>query len=205
MLSTTEKYLIESIKEGDRKAFEYLFRIYYADLCKYAGNLVPNENIAEDMVMDIFVKLWEAENKLLVKTSLAGYLFTSVHNHCLNYLTRNHKRFTELKAETIEKLNAIIPLTDNSDLFDGIDLKELSQRIEKSVNLLPQECKKIFLMSRSDELPNKEIAARLGISENTVKVQIYRALKKMRTLLKDYLTGTNIFLLLLIHLFFTNL
>jgi DNA-binding CsgD family transcriptional regulator len=60
-------------------------------------------------------------------------------------------------------------------------------------------------MSRSDELPNKEIAARLGISENTVKVQIYRALKKMRTLLKDYLTGTNIFLLLLIHLFFTNL
>jgi len=187
MLSETEKYLIESIKEGDRKAFEYLFKFYYSDLCKYAGNLVLDETIAEDMVMDVFVKLWEAEDKLSINTSLNGYLFTSVHNNCINYLTRKHKRFTELKPETIQKLNALVPVTEDSGSVDNIDLIILSRRIEKCVGLLPDECRKIFLMSRTEDLANKEIAAKLGISENTVKVQIYRALKKLKVLLKDYI------------------
>jgi RNA polymerase sigma-70 factor (ECF subfamily) len=188
MLSATDKYLIESIKEGDRKAFEYLFKIYYADLCKFSSNLVQNETIAEDLVMDIFVKLWEAEDKLSINTSIAGYLFTSVHNHCLNYLTRKHKRFTELNTDTVDKLNELIPVGDNTGIIEGIDLADLSQKIEKCFDILPDECKKIFLMSRIDELTNKEIATKLGISENTVKVQIYRALKKIKLLLRDYLS-----------------
>jgi RNA polymerase sigma-70 factor (ECF subfamily) len=189
MLSATDKYLIGSIKDGDRKAFEWLFKIYYSDLCKYAANLVLNETIAEDLVMDIFVKLWEAEDKLSINTSLSGYLFTSVHNHCLNYLTRKHRRFTELNTETVDKLNKLIPAGDNAGVSEGIDVVVLSRKIEKCIDELPDESKKIFLMSRTEELPNKEIAARLGISENTVKVQIYRALKKMKTFLKDYLHG----------------
>ncbi len=190
MLSATDKYLIDSIKDGDRKAFECLFKIYYSDLCKYAGNLVLNETVAEDLVMDIFVKIWEAEDKLSINSSLSGYLFTSVHNHCLNYLTRKHKRFTELNPETVARLNQLIPPVDNFGLMERIDLITLGEKIKMCVDLLPDECKKIFIMSRTEELPNKEIAAKLGISENTVKVQIYRALKKMKVLLKDYLPGT---------------
>lgn len=187
MLSETEKYLIDSIKEGDGKAFEYLFKIFYSDLCKYARNLVLNESVAEDMVMDVFVKLWESEEKLSIDTSLCGYLFTSVHNRCLNYLTRKRKRFAELKPETIERLNTLIPVTGDSGLIDNIDLVTLSQRIEKGIDLLPEECRKIFYMSRIEDMTNKEIAEKLGISENTVKVQIYRALKKLKVFLKDYI------------------
>jgi len=187
MLSATDKYLIESVKDGDRKAFEYLFKIYFPDLCKCAANIVQSETIAEDLVMDIFVKLWEAGEKFSINTSLSGYLFTSVRNSSLNYLTRKHKRFTELNPETINKLNNLIPASDISGVSEGIDLALLSGKIEKCIEQLPEESKKIFIMSRTEELPNKEIAVRLGISENTVKVQIYRALKKMKIILKDYL------------------
>jgi RNA polymerase sigma-70 factor (ECF subfamily) len=187
MLTTSEKYLIELIKKGDRNAFEFLFNNYYSDLCKYATSVVLNEATAEDLVMDVFVKIWEAESKLEITLSLSGYLFTSVHNHCINYLTRKHKRFSELNPKTIDRLNTLITSPDISAPLERISMAELSQQIEKCIELLPEECRNIFLMSRIDELPYKVIANRLGISENTVKVQIYRALKKLKIFLKDFL------------------
>jgi len=188
MLTNSEKYLIELIKKGDQNAFEFLFKSYYSDLCNYATKIVLNEATAEDLVMDIFVKIWEVESRLEITSSLSGYLFKSVHNHCINYLTRKYKRFSELNPKTIEKLDKLIPCCDISPL-DRINLTELSQRIAECIELLPPECKNIFLMSRIDELPNKEIANKLGISENTVKVQIYRALKKLKMHLKGFFVG----------------
>lgn len=187
MLSLSEQYLIESIKKGDQKSFEFLFKSYYSDLCKYARNIVHNETTAEDLVMDIFVKIWEAESKLGISSSLSGYLYQSVHNHCLNYLTRRHKQFSELNAETIKLLNTLISPDASFDPSEGINLAELSNRIEQSIEHLPEGCRKIFILSRTEELSHKEIAQRLGISENTVKVQIYRALIKLRILLKEFL------------------
>jgi RNA polymerase sigma-70 factor (ECF subfamily) len=187
MLSLSEQYLMESIKKGDQKSFEFLFKSYYSNLCKYARNIVHNETTAEDLVMDIFVKIWEAESKLVISSSLSGYLYQSVHNHCLNYLTRRHKRFSELNAETIERINVLIPSDASIDPLEGINLAELSNRIEQSIEHLPEGCRKIFILSRTEELSHKEIAMQLGISENTVKVQIYRALVKLHALLKEFL------------------
>ena len=189
MLSLAEHYLAASIKKGDQKSFELLFKSYYPGLCKYARNIVHNESTAEDLVMDIFVGIWESPDKFIVSTSISGYLFQSVHNHCLNYLTRKHKQFTELSAETIEQLNALMPPDVSADPLGSIDMLELIDRIEKSIEHLPEECRKIFILSRTEELSHKEIAVQLGISENTVKVQIYRALLKMHVLLKEFLPG----------------
>jgi len=187
MLTLTERYLIELIRNGDQKAFKFLFTHYYSDLCRYAKNIVSNETLAEDIVMDVFVKVWEAEKILCISTSISGYLFTSVHNHCINYLTRKHKRFTELDQSTIEKLNKMIPENGAPTPLDSLNISELAAVIEQSIKSLPEECRKIFIMSRNEGLSNKEIASLLGISENTVKVQIYRALKKLRVLLTDFL------------------
>ena len=187
MLSLSEQYLIESIKKGDQKSFEFLFKSYYSDLCKYARSIVHNETTAEDLVMDIFVKIWEAESKLGISSSLSSYLYQSVHNHCLNYLTRKHKRFSELNSETIERLNALMPTDASFDPLEVMNMDELSNRIEQSIEHLPEGCRKIFILSRAEELSHKEIAQRLGISENTVKVHIYRALIKLRILLKEFL------------------
>jgi RNA polymerase sigma-70 factor, ECF subfamily len=189
MLNLAEHYLIESIKKGDQKSFEFLFRSYYSKLCKHARSIVQNEETAEDLVMDVFAKIWEEESLLAATSSISGYLFRSVHNQCLNYLTRKHKRFSELNAETIEQLNALILPYDLFDPFESVNIEELSLRIEQSIDKLPEESRKIFIMSRKEELSHKEIAKQLGLSENTVKVQIYRALIKLRVLLKEYLPG----------------
>ena len=189
MLSLAENFLIESIKKGDQKSFEFLFKSYYSGLCKYARNIVNNEATAEDLVMDIFVKLWEAPDKLVISTSVSGYLYQSVHNHCLNYITRKHKKFSELNAETVDQLNALIQPDSSADPFMDINMVELTGRITQSIEQLPAECRKVFVLSRTEELSHKEIALNLGISENTVKVQIYRALIKMHILLKEFLPG----------------
>lgn len=186
MLNLAEHYLVESIKKGDQKSFEFLFKSYYSNLCKYARNIVHNEATSEDLVMDVFVKLWEAESKLVISSSLSGYLYQSVHNHCLNYLTRKHKRFSELNSETIERLNDLIPTDATSDPLELMNIDELTARVKQSIEHLPEGCRKVFILSRTEELSHKEIARQLGISENTVKVQVYRALIKLHILLKEY-------------------
>jgi RNA polymerase sigma-70 factor (ECF subfamily) len=140
--------------------------------------------------MDVFVKIWEGGSFLMISSSISGYLYQSVHNCCLNYLTRKHKQFSELNFETIERLNALIPFNGPVDPFESINIAELSNRLEQSIEHLPEACRKIFILSRTEDLSHKEIAEQLGISENTVKVQIYRALIKLRILLKEYLPSS---------------
>jgi RNA polymerase sigma-70 factor, ECF subfamily len=187
MLTVAENFLIESIRKGDRKSYEFLFRNYYSNLCKYARNIVHNDATAEDLVMDVFVRIWEDISSITISSSISGYLYQSVHNHCLNYLTRKHKQFSELNSETIGKLNALMPPDLAADPFDGLKMKELRNRLDKSIEDLPEACREIFKLSRTEELSHKEIANQLGISENTVKVQIYRALAKIRVYLREYL------------------
>ena len=187
MLSLAEHYLIESIKQGDQKSFEFLFKSFYSSLCKYARNIVHNETTAEDMVMDVFVKIWEAPEKLVISTSISGYLYLCIHNHCINFLTRKHRQFEELNPDTIKQLHMLMPPDSSADPLMGINIVELTGRIDQSIEQLPVECRKIFILSRKEELSHKEIALQLGISENTVKVQIYRALIKLHVLLKEFL------------------
>lgn len=186
MLSPGDIFIIDAIKRRDKKAFEYLFKYYYQDLCRYARKLVRNDSVAEDLVMDVFSRIWESESKLNLNTSVSGYLFQSVHNQCINHITRTQKRFPGLDNETKDKLFSLLE-EKGPDPLDSINFTELNLRIERSIDLLPEECRKIFIMSRREEMAHKEIAINLGISENTVKVQIYRALKKLRTLLKEFL------------------
>jgi RNA polymerase sigma-70 factor (ECF subfamily) len=189
MLNLSEQYLVESIKNGDQKSFEFLFKSFYNNLCKYARNIVHNETTSEDLVMDIFVRIWESPDKFVISTSISGYLYQCVHNHCINYMTRKHTQFSELNAETIEKLNLLMTPDASADPLRDISIAELANIIEQSIKHLPDACRKIFILSRTEELSYKEIAMKLGISENTVKVQIYRALVKLHVLLKEFLPG----------------
>jgi len=189
MLSQSDTYIIESVKQGDQRAFRFLFDNNYALLCRYAMKMVHSQETAEDIVMDIFAKLWETGAGLDITSSLQGYLYRSVHNACLNYLTRTHKRFTELSTETIEKLDKAVNPLEMYSIPESLSMSELSQAIERCMEKLPEECRKIFLMSRFEDLPHKEIAVHLGISENTVKVQIYRALKKLKVMFGEHPYG----------------
>jgi RNA polymerase sigma-70 factor, ECF subfamily len=179
MLTSAEQFLIESIKNGDKKAFGFLFSKYYSSLWKYARNLVKNDATAEDLVMDLFVKFWETAPKLNFTSSLSGYLFKSLHNHCINYLTRDHIKFPDLNQEVIRNLEVTIPDDKSDDLLEGITNDELFNKIEVAVAKLPEACQRIFIMSRFEDLSHDEISNRLNISKNTIKVQICRALHKI--------------------------
>ncbi len=183
-----EQELIKSISKENKKGFEILFRTYYKRMCAYALTFVSQADIAEDIVEDVFIKLWEKRATLNFTGSVSSYLFRSVKNSCINYLTREKNRKQTVSENEINLLNLKInyPVSDNYPLLDLIG-KELEEKIKEEIDKLPAQCKEVFNLSRFEELSHQEIADKLGISKNTVKVHMYRALSKLRVGLKPYL------------------
>jgi RNA polymerase sigma-70 factor, ECF subfamily len=187
MLTETEKYLISAIQKGDCQAFEALFISYYSDLCSFARKYVYTDENAEDLVSDLFVKIWEQPSLLAANVSLSGYMYRTVYNSCINYITRVHSKFRNLDPVTVNKLKELIRSDSEDSPETGLMAVELDEAIKKAIGQLPAQCGKIFLMSREEGLSHREIAHKLNISENTVKVQVYNALLKLKEALIEFL------------------
>ena len=172
--------MIKKLKNGDVEAFEYIFKNYFPGLCIYAKKYVPDTGIAEELVQDIFLKLWESRSTIEFHTSLKSYLFRSVHNSALNFLKH-------LRVEDKHKAYLKTFLDDNAQ-YDPAENPEpdLMQKINEAIDQLPEKCRRIFRMSRIDGLKHKEIAEQLEISEKTVEAQIRNASIILRDKLKDY-------------------
>lgn len=171
--------IIRRIRKGDVKQFELLFRSSYVSLVKYAITLIKDHDSSEEIVQDLFFKLWQDKEKLKIETSLNGYLFRAVHNRCLHFL--DHCRVVEKYAKELsvkQKENAESPT-------DIIHYKELQQKIAGVLENLPERCGKIFCMNRFEGLTYSEIAARLSISVKTVEANMGKALKEFRKVLSE--------------------
>jgi len=187
MLTETEKYIVSAIQNGDYQAFKSLFNIYYSDLCKFARIYVHTNENAEDLVSNLFVKIWEQPSILAANVSLKGYLYRSTYNSCLNYLTRVHSKYKVLDPAIVNKLKDLIQSDSNDSPETGIMTTELFEAIKKEIAQLPAQCGKIFRMSREEGLSHREIAQKLNISEKTVKVHVYNALLKLKEALAEFL------------------
>jgi RNA polymerase sigma-70 factor, ECF subfamily len=183
-----EKDLIHRLHTGNEEAFEYVFREHFVKLCLYAEHYVRDKEAAEEIVEDFFVFFWSNADQMVINSSLYGYIYTSIHNRCLKYL-----RQEKVRNKHIENSQYIFTekelLESVSDDYPDANLvsRELEDIIANAVNSLPEQCRNVFSLSRFDNLSYSEIAAKLGISLNTVKTQMARALHKMRICLKDYL------------------
>lgn len=185
-MENLEKRLLKELKYGSKKAFEYVFKTYYDPLCRYAEEILKDPDQSEDIVETLFVIIWEDRKKININNSLRSYLYRSTYNACLNVIRKrkyeskyrdffiHHTHFS--KAHDYGSLS--YPLS-------GIIEKEMLGEIEKAINKLPPQSKKIFLMSRVDNLSLKEIADKLGISVNTVKWHRMITLKKLNDALKN--------------------
>lgn len=162
------------IRKGDIGQFESLFRSSYASLVKYAGTLIRDQDTAEEIVQDLFVRLWQEKDKIKIESSLNGYLFRSVHNRCLHYI--EHRKVVERHAE---EMSAAIPDT-TEDPSEILHYRELQARIAKILEKLPERCGTIFCLSRFEGLKYSEIAERLSVSVKTVEASMGRALKEFR-------------------------
>ncbi|MCF6334097.1 MAG: RNA polymerase sigma-70 factor [Draconibacterium sp.] len=176
-----ERELIESIKNGNPKSFEMVFNTYYKRLCTFAFDYTRQLEIAEDIVKDFFVVFWNNREKLEITTSLSGYLFRSVRNACINYLLRNKERNKTISIEEVNWVEIKInePLSNDYPLGNLL-AKEQENQIFNAIEKLPERCREVFKLSRFENLSHKEIAERLNISKNTVKVQVFRALKSLK-------------------------
>lgn len=159
--------------------FETVFKSHFKGLHAYACTIVKDENDAEDIVQNTFLKLWK-KNELHKLDSVAAYLYKAVYNECLNFL--KHQKVKQAYQNFAKNR-----MEQNDSAAYRANLKELQQRLDKAMSELPQQCRTIFQMSRFEELKYMEIATRLGISVKTVENQMGKALRLLRVKLVDFL------------------
>lgn len=174
-----DKSLTLELAQGNEKAFETIFTKYYKALCTFSRQFLNDDELAEETVQDMFVKIWEKRYSLSIETSLEHYLFRAVRNHCFNLL--QHQKIKNRYAEKILKD------TEKEIISEEYFLEpDLKNKIETAINSLPPKRKEIFRLSREEGLKYKEIAEQLDISVKTVEAQMGLALKYLREKLKDF-------------------
>ncbi len=176
-------------KQRNYNDFESIYLAYFSKMKYFAKVYVLSEEDAENIVQDVFADLWEKKEVLSMPVNLIAYLFTSVKNKCLNYL-----RHQIIKKETADQIQQTHRLTMQAslnslealdqDLFSEQETREI---LVRALDSLPDRCRQIFIMSKIEGKKQKEIAAELNISTNTIESQMKIAYKKLRTELKDYL------------------
>ncbi len=188
----TESSLIEELNKGNKEAFRLLFEKYGKRLYHFSLKYLRDKEDSEDLLNEVFLKIWENRGTLKTNTSFQAYLFTIAYNNI-------RKRF--LKKSKEEKYIQIFAeeyISESSINEDSLDYLQFVNKIEKIVNLLPPRRREIFNLSYKEELKNEEIADRLGISIQFVKNQLSIARKFIidKTKADNHLAGV-----LLLYLF----
>ena len=168
--------------------FELLYKELQPRLYAYSRKFINDSETAKDLVQDAFMKLWEEVDASVIHTNIAAYIKKMVHNLCLHHVRTQqiNKRFedyTTFKLKEAE-LNFFSP---DYSAYSPIFLKDMEDIIQKCIDKLPPQSRRIFIMSRMEGMTYPEIANELNISVRTVENHIYRALATMKTELKDYM------------------
>ena len=177
MSDNLNQHIFRRLRNGDEKALTELFDLYYSALCMFANKYLRDMDLSRSLVQQVFIDLWMKREKISISTSVKSYLYTTVKNRCIDAL-RKTKATTEI-SESVENLN-------QTPFRNLMEEAELNDRINASINQLPDKCREIFLLCRFEGLKYAEIAEKLGISVKTVEMQMGIALKKLRDSLSDY-------------------
>jgi RNA polymerase sigma-70 factor, ECF subfamily len=162
------------LRDDDYKAFEQLFLLSYSPLRSFCKRIVHINEVAEELVSEVFFKIWNNRKAIVITSSPKSYLYAAVHNISLDHL-RKEKRYilTNLDKAASMPCNFLDPQK-------GCEYDELQVKIEVAVGKLPRQCKQIFQLSREQGLRYNEIAVKLQLSVKTIETQMGRALKSLR-------------------------
>lgn len=170
--------LVEGIRHRKEAALATLFDLYYEKLYLFAEKYIYDSDRAHDIVQDVFLRIWENAEQLVLRGSIRHYLFTSVRNGCLNYLKslqiedRNNRKYAEAYIE--------------SQNVDMVDDEELLARVRQVLDELPEKCREVCLLRFVEGYKYAEIAARLDMNENTVKAQLHRGMERLKQAFATY-------------------
>jgi len=180
-MHSTERNILKGIRAGDQAALRKLFDLYYRDLVIFSAKMVVNTAVAEEMVEDVFIRIWQNREELDLSVSFKSYLFASVKNRSINYLK---SKYGKMRFEDLEHASHLMsgPVQDTE-----LQAKELGEAVAMAIENLPPKCRIIFHLSRNAEFTTAQISEHLGISKKTVQAQISIALRKIRDQLGDQL------------------
>lgn len=180
-----DKQWAERIQDGDRQAFRALFRRYAEPLCTFAEQYTKSPEIAEELVQDLFLKIWKDRTRWSPTTSVKSYLYAAARNLALDYL--KHERVVETWKQEALRNGRSSPRTPD----ESLRRKELGQDVREAVDELPERRKYVFKLSRQHGLTYREIATVLDISIKTVETHMRRAFRFLREQLVSHKSPTS--------------
>ena len=187
-MDQTESLIVKQLKEGQERAYKYLYDRHYQVLCYVAAQYVKDDFLAETIVGDVIFHLWEVRETLSITTSLRSYLMTSVRHRCMDILkSQQNKREVQVSAVGLQDFPEFSLFRQDEYPLGRLLEQELEGEVMKSINRLPEDCRRVFSMSRFDDRKYEEIAHELQISVNTVKYHIKHALTLLHEDLGKYL------------------
>lgn len=169
-----DSFLVESIRSGDQKSFTLAYQKYHRYLYYFALRFVKSPELSEEVVHDVFLKVWESRDRLKTEFSFKGYLIKITKNHVLNLLARA-SREEQIRSEILYTSEVSTEETENS-IYD----RDYQKHAEQIISLLPEQRQRIFRMYRFEEMTSDEIATRLNISKGTVKDHLLKANRFIR-------------------------
>jgi len=182
----TENELIACIRAGDAAAFQSVFEEHYRALCVFASSYTGSRAAAEEVVQDVFLRIWQRRERWELAGPIAAYLYTAVRNHALNEVrrqrVRDHWQAGARRESTDVRLRATAPSADQD-----VQAAELVRIMQETINELPPRCREAFLLRRQHHLTYAEIARVMGIAPKTVEIHIGVALRALRKKLADWL------------------
>lgn len=193
-----ETGLIVRMKEGDREAFNAFFVESYASLLAYANMIIGDKAIAEDIIQEVFLAVWEGREHLSIDGSLKSYFLRSVYNSAMNYI--KHERVVEnyntFRRRELKEYELSYYNPDRNHIIQKLFNEELNQILTEAIDSLPDKCKEVFKLSYVYDMKRKDISEALNISLRTVDNHIYKALKLIRERLSATSPSLLFFLLL---------
>jgi len=173
---------------SEEKALKDLYNKYFDMLCLYAETITRDKHIAADIVEELFIYIWTHAKNFKIKNSLGSYLFRSVKNNCMRYMGQEKAKnlISDDCLSNLEYNDLLHPVSHELPLQLIIN-RELGEKIEETVNALPEECRKIYMLAINEEMSYSEIAKQLSINIGTVKTQMSRAFNKIHLAVKKFL------------------
>lgn len=188
---------LHRIKEGNRKAFDDMFRHFYPRIMSYVSTLVKQE-VAEDIVQDVFLHIWENRKKLYVGEGFHSYLFQSAYTRCVDHFRKTEsagKYMLQVEATGWEEYAGL--LRSDASVLEDMYSKDFYEQLHNLLEHLPAQRREVFILTYIEGLKMKEVADRLQMPQRTVESHIYLAIK----FLKSRMSKQDFYLLTLLFFF----
>ena len=178
-----QQFILDELQKGNERAFNSIFKQYYKPLCQFSYSFIKDQDTAENLIQDVFTKLWEKRENITNIDNLLSYMMGMVRNQSIDFLRRektNSKIYNKLQSKKSENTTE-----------DQISKNEFEEKLLKSIINLPDRCRTAIEMSRFDGFSNKEIAQKMEISVKGVEALIGRSLKLLRSELQEFLPSNS--------------